>query len=252
MLVRHGESVWNRENRFTGWYDAELSERGHAEAAAAGVVIRETGLKFDKAYTSVLTRAIRTLWHVLEQTGQAWVPVSREWRLNERHYGALTGLNKQETVDKHGKEQVLVWRRSFDIPPPALTEASEYHPVHDPRYAHLPTSVLPVGESLALTAQRVMPLWADSIVPDIKAGQRLVIAAHGNSLRALVKHLDQISDDDITGLNIPTGVPLVYELDDNMRPIPHPDALAPLQGRYLGDMTEICARIQGVANQTQK
>jgi 2,3-bisphosphoglycerate-dependent phosphoglycerate mutase len=251
VLIRHGESEWNLANRFTGWYDVQLSEKGHIEAAEAGKLIKKEGFKFDKAYTSVLKRAIRTLWHTLEQSDQMFIPVTKEWRLNERHYGALTGLDKQETVDKHGKEQVLVWRRSYDIPPPSLETDSEYYPGNDRRYQHLPSSALPTGESLKLTAERVMPIWEDAIVPDIKAGKNLIIAAHGNSLRALVKHIDGISSEDITELNIPTGVPLVYELDDDMNPIPHKDAIAPLQGRYLGDQEAIRNRILGVKNQTK-
>jgi len=196
VLVRHGQSTWNLENKFTGWYDVELSETGHEGAKEAGKLLAESGFKFDKAYTSVLKRAIRTLWHSLEQTDQMWIPVQNEWRLNERHYGVLTGLDKQETVDKHGKEQVLIWRRSFDIPPPPLEESSEHFPGNDVRYSMLPKDILPKGESLKTTAERVMPLWADSIVPDIKSGKKLIIAAHGNSLRALVKHLDNISDDE--------------------------------------------------------
>lgn len=251
VLIRHGQSEWNLANRFTGWYDIELSAKGHEEARDAGKLLAKEGFSFDKAYTSVLKRAIRTLWHSLEQTDQMWIPVTKEWRLNERHYGGLTGLDKQETVDKHGKEQVLVWRRSYDIPPPALDKKSEHYPGNDPRYQHLPSHVLPVGESLELTSERVMPLWADKIVPDIKSGKKLIIAAHGNSLRALVKHLDGISNEEITGLNIPTGIPLVYELDDSMQPIPHADAIAPLKGRYLGDQDAIRASILGVKNQTK-
>nr|ACF24576.1 phosphoglycerate mutase [Gymnochlora stellata] len=251
VLIRHGESVWNLENKFTGWHDIELSEKGHVEAKEAGKLIAESKMKFDKAYTSVLKRAIRTLWHCLEQSDQMWIPVQKEWRLNERHYGGLTGLDKQKTVEKHGKEQVLIWRRSFDIPPPDLDEKSEHYPGNDPRYSHLPKSALPFAESLKTTAERVMPIWADQIVPDIKAGKNLIIAAHGNSLRALVKHLDNISDEDITGLNIPTGVPLVYELDEEMVPIPHKDAIAPLQGYYLGDQEAIRKRVLGVKNQTK-
>jgi len=252
VLIRHGESVWNLQNKFTGWYDVELSEKGHKEAKEAGKLLKTEGFKFDKAYTSVLKRAIRTLWYSLEETDQMWIPVSKEWRLNERHYGALTGLDKQETVEKHGKDQVLIWRRSYDIPPPPpLEKSSEHFPGNDIRYQSLPSDVLPVGESLELTSERVMPLWADQIVPDIKAGNNLIIAAHGNSLRALVKHLDGISSEEITGLNIPTGVPLVYELDEDMKPIAHKDAISPLKGYYLGDQEAIRERILGVKNQTK-
>jgi 2,3-bisphosphoglycerate-dependent phosphoglycerate mutase len=251
VLIRHGESEWNKENRFTGWYDVPLSEKGNAEAAAAGKLLKQEGYAFDVAYTSYLKRAIRTLWHVLEQTDRMWIPVHKTWRLNERHYGALTGLDKKETVDKHGKDQVLIWRRSFDIPPPALDESNEHFPGHDVRYAALPKSELPVGESLALTAKRVMPEWEATIVPSIKAGKNVLVAAHGNSLRALVKELDGISESEITELNIPTGVPLVYHLDEQLKPIPHADAIAPLSGFYLGNQQEIRDRILGVKNQTK-
>lgn len=251
VLIRHGESEWNRENRFTGWYDVQLSEKGNKEAKAAGELLKKEGYTFDVAYTSYLKRAIRTLWHVLEQTNLMWIPVHKTWRLNERHYGALTGLDKKETVDKHGKEQVLIWRRSFNIPPPALDESNEYYPGNDVRYQSLAKKDLPLGESLELTAKRVMPEWEASIVPSIKAGKKVVVAAHGNSLRALVMELDGISESEITELNIPTGIPLVYHLDENLKPIPHPDAIAPLKAFYLGNQEEIRARILGVKNQTK-
>jgi len=251
VLVRHGESQWNKENRFTGWYDINLSDKGEVEAKEAGELVAKEGLKFDVAYTSVLKRAIKTLWHTLEATDCMWIPINNAWQLNERHYGGLTGLNKQETVDKHGKDQVLVWRRSYDVPPPELEKSSEHYPGNDPKYAGLSDSQLPTTESLKITLDRVLPFWENSIVPDIKAGKRIVIAAHGNSLRALVKHLDNIPESEITELNIPTAVPLVYELDENLKPIPHPDAIAPLQGRYLGDQEAIKARILGVKNQTK-
>ena len=253
MLARrsHGESQWNLENRFTGWYDIQLSEAGEKEAAAAGKLVASEGYQFDIAYTSYLKRAIKTCWHQLEQCNQMYIPIKNAWQLNERHYGGLTGLDKQQTVEKHGKEQVLVWRRSYDVPPPALDKSSEHYPGNDPKYAHLSPDQLPTTESLATTLDRVLPYWNEEIAPTIKAGKRVLIAAHGNSLRALVKMLDDIPEDVITGLNIPTGAPLVYELDDNLRPIPHPDAIAPLQGRYLGDRDNILARIQGVANQTK-
>mmetsp|Transcript_8488 Transcript_8488/g.11127 ORF Transcript_8488/g.11127 Transcript_8488/m.11127 type:complete len:285 (+) Transcript_8488:108-962(+) len=251
VLIRHGESQWNMENRFTGWYDIQLSEKGEGEAKAAGKLLAEEGFKFDLAYTSYLKRAIKTLWFTMEAVDQMHIPVVNAWQLNERHYGALTGLNKQETVDKHGKDQVLVWRRSYDIPPPPLEETSEHYPFNDPKYSALDKSECPLTESLKITLDRVLPYWEEKIVPEIKSGKNVVIAAHGNSLRALVKHLDNISEDTITGLNIPTAVPLVYELDDDMKPIPHPDGIAPLTGRYVGNQEDIKARILGVANQTK-
>uniref|UniRef100_A0AAV1UED3 Phosphoglycerate mutase n=1 Tax=Peronospora matthiolae TaxID=2874970 RepID=A0AAV1UED3_9STRA len=251
VLIRHGESVWNKQNLFTGWYDVQLSDKGNQEAAAAGQLLKQEGFTFDVAYTSYLKRAIRTLWHVLEQTDQMWIPVHKTWRLNERHYGALTGLDKQATVEKHGAEKVLEWRRSYDIPPPELDPASEFYPGNDVKYRAVPKAQLPLAESLELTAARVLPEWHNTIVPSIKAGKNVVIAAHGNSLRALVKHLDDISEDEITGLNIPTGAPLVYHLDEDLKPVPHQDAIAPLSAFYLGDQDEIRNRILGVKNQTK-
>ncbi|ETV74800.1 hypothetical protein H257_10864 [Aphanomyces astaci] len=251
VLMRHGESEWNKTNQFTGWYDAPLSAKGHEEAKAAGKAVAEAGLTFDVAYTSYLRRAIRTCWHVLEESDQIFVPIHNEWRLNERHYGGLTGLDKAETVQKHGKEQVLIWRRSYDIPPPQLTTDSEYYPGHDRRYKDLNKEDLPLSESLEMTAARVMPVWEQEIAPGVLAGKNILIAAHGNSLRALIMHLDNISKDDITELNVPTGVPLVYHLDDNLKPIRHRDAIAPLSGHYLGNQDEIRARILGVKNQTK-
>lgn len=251
VLVRHGESTWNKENRFTGWVDCPLSEAGEAEATAGGKLLKESGFTFDKAHTSTLKRAIKTLWLILEQLDLMYIPIENNWRLNERHYGALQGLNKQETVDKHGKEQVLVWRRSYDIPPPSIDENSEYFPGNDPMYKDVPKEDLPKAESLKLTEERFMEDWETVYVPEIKSGQKILIAAHGNTLRALVKHLDDISEKDITGLNIPTGVPLVYDLDENMQPIRHPDAIAPLQGRYLGNQEEVRARIGAVLAQTK-
>jgi 2,3-bisphosphoglycerate-dependent phosphoglycerate mutase len=251
VLIRHGESTWNKENRFTGWVDVPLSPEGLVEAKQGGVLLRESGLTFDLAYTSTLKRAIKTLWTILEEMDLMYLPVKHTWRLNERHYGALQGLNKQETVDKHGKDQVLVWRRSYDIPPPPLAMEDEGHPSNDPRYEHVDPSDLPTSESLALTEDRFVVEWDNVIAPEIKAGKRLLIAAHGNTLRALVKRLDNISAEDITGLNIPTGVPLIYELDDDLNPLPQEDAVAPLSGRYLGDQDEIRARIGAVANQTK-
>jgi 2,3-bisphosphoglycerate-dependent phosphoglycerate mutase len=216
VLLRHGESIWNKENRFTGWTDVDLSETGRTEATNAGRLMKAEGLSFDIAYTSVLKRAIRTCWIALDELDLLWIPVARSWRLNERHYGALQGLNKAETAAKHGDEQVKIWRRSYDIPPPALTPDDPRHPGRDPRYRGLPASDLPLTESLKDTVARFLPYWTETIDPAIRGGQRVLIAAHGNSLRALVKYLDGISDADIVELNIPTGVPLVYELDDDL------------------------------------
>jgi 2,3-bisphosphoglycerate-dependent phosphoglycerate mutase len=251
VLVRHGESTWNKENRFTGWVDCPLSEAGEEEAHKGGQLLREGGYHFDKAYTSTLKRAIKTLWIVLEEMDLMYLPITNNWRLNERHYGALQGLNKQETVDKHGKDQVLEWRRSYNIPPPDIDEDSEYFPGNDPMYKDVPKEDLPKAESLKLTEERFMSWWEDTLVPEIKSGTKILIAAHGNTLRALVKHLDNISPEDITGLNIPTGVPLVYELDEELKPIPHKDAIAPLSGHYLGDQEEVRNRIGAVAAQTK-
>jgi len=251
VLIRHGESTWNKENRFTGWVDVPLSEEGVGEAHSGGELLREEGFNFDVAYTSTLKRAIKTLWIVLEEMDLMYIPIVHTWRLNERHYGALQGLNKQETVDKHGKDQVLIWRRSYDIPPPNLEEDSEHYPGNDPRYGNVDKADLPFAESLKLTEDRFMVDWKNVIAPEIKAGKKILIAAHGNTLRALVKHLDGISSEDITGLNIPTGVPLVYELDHDLKPIPQDDAIAPLTGRYLGKQVEIKQRIEGVASQTK-
>jgi 2,3-bisphosphoglycerate-dependent phosphoglycerate mutase len=240
VLLRHGESIWNQENRFTGWTDVDLTERGRDEARRAGLLMKEAGFRFDLAFTSVLRRAIRTLWIALDEMDLMWIPVSHSWRLNERHYGALQGLNKAETAEKFGDEQVHVWRRSYDIPPPALDPKDPRHPGADPRYASLRREELPLTECLKDTVARFLPYWSDSIAPQVKAGRNVLIAAHGNSLRALVKYLDQIGDQDIVGLNIPTGVPLVYELDDALRPQKH---------YYLGDASEIAAKVQAVANQ---
>ena len=240
VLIRHGESTWNKENRFTGWTDVPLSEKGHEEAIAAGRLLKEEGFEFDEAYTSVLKRAIRTLWHVMEQMDLMWIPVIRSWKLNERHYGALQGLNKAETAAKHGEDQVKIWRRSYDTRPPVLDKSDERWPGHDRRYAGLSESELPLTECLKDTVERVVPYWNTEIAPKIKAGKRLVIGAHGNSLRALVKHLDGISDDEIVGLNIPTGIPLVYELDAGLRPV---------SKRYLGDSSEVEAAMAAVVAQ---
>ncbi len=240
VLIRHGESQWNKENRFTGWTDVELSDKGNKEAIAAGKLLKEEGFIFDKAYTSVLKRAIKTLWHTLEGLDLMWIPVERAWQLNERHYGSLQGLNKAETAQKYGDEQVLIWRRSYDTPPPALEKSDERYPGNDPRYAALSPEQLPLTECLKDTVARVIPYWEQHIVPDIKAGKRLIIAAHGNSLRALVKYLDNISDEDILKLNIPTGIPLVYELDEDMKTI---------SSKYLGNQDEIAKAQAAVANQ---
>ncbi|MFO7177109.1 MAG: 2,3-diphosphoglycerate-dependent phosphoglycerate mutase [Pseudomonadota bacterium] len=219
VLLRHGQSQWNQENRFTGWVDVPLSPLGVEEAREAARLIRDAGLGFDVAYTSVLKRAIKTLWIVLEELDLMWIPVVRSWRANERMYGALQGLNKAETAARHGEEQVKIWRRSYDVPPPPLDESHEYWPGKDPRYARVPREELPRTECLKDTVRRFLPLWESDIAPAIRRGERVLIAAHGNSLRALVKHLDGISDEDIVELNIPTGIPLVYELDDALRPI---------------------------------
>jgi len=250
VLVRHGESTWNLENKFTGWYDCPLSPKGEQEVAEAGKLIKAENLDIKVAHTSLLRRAIRTLFHVLDETDRLWIPVNKAWELNERHYGNLQGLDKQETVDKYGKDQVLVWRRSYDIPPPVVDTASEHHPANDPRYdGHdFPEEFT---ESLATTLDRVLPYYEQNVVPDLKAGKDVVIAAHGNSLRALVKHLDGIDEDKIAELNIPTGTPLIYELDDDMNVVPSSDGMAPLRGRYLGDQDAIRARIEGVKNQTK-
>lgn len=243
VLLRHGESTWNRENRFTGWIDVPLSEKGFKEAIEAARTLREEGYVFDVAYTSVLARAIKTLWIVLEEMDLMWIPVYRNWRLNERHYGALQGLDKVETVEKHGMEQVQIWRRSYDIPPPKLNTDDARYPGKDPRYADLSTEELPLTECLQDVVERFLPYWHSTIAPDVRAGKRVLIAAHGNSLRALVKYLDNISDDEIPGLNIPTGVPLVYELQDNLRPI---------RSYYLGDPEEVKRATQAVAEQLEK
>jgi 2,3-bisphosphoglycerate-dependent phosphoglycerate mutase len=219
VLIRHGESQWNLENRFTGWTDVDLSENGIKEAHRAGQLLREGGYTFDIAFTSVLKRAIKTLWISLEELDQMWLPVINSWRLNERHYGALQGLNKAETAEKYGKEQVHIWRRSYDVPPPALSEDDPRHPRFDPRYAHMEGATLPACESLNDTLARVMPYWESNIAPALRSGKKVVVAAHGNSLRAMVKYLDNISDADIIELNIPTGVPRVYELDADLKPV---------------------------------
>lgn len=240
VLLRHGESTWNQENRFTGWTDVDLSERGRVEATEAGRLLRSGGYVFDQAYVSVLKRAIRTLWITLDQLDQMWIPVEKSWRLNERHYGALQGLNKAETAAKHGEDQVKIWRRSYDIPPPPLTTDDERHPSRDPRYAGLSATDLPLTESLKETVARFLPYWHDTIAPSITAGKRVIVAAHGNSLRALVKYLDDISEAEIVELNIPTGIPLVYELDADLRPLRH---------YYLGDADAAAAAGERVKQQ---
>jgi len=240
VLVRHGESIWNLENRFTGWTDVDLTAKGVAEAHEAGRLLRKEGYAFDVAFTSVLKRAIKTLWIILEEMDLMWIPVYRSWRLNERHYGALQGLNKAETARKHGEKQVLLWRRSYDVRPPALTKDDERYPGHDPRYTGLSPEEIPLTECLKDTVERFLPFWHRRVVPALEADQRIIIVAHGNSLRALVKYLDNIPDDEIVHLNIPTGVPLIYELEDNLKPIRH---------YYLGDQAKIQAAIQSVAAQ---
>ena len=240
VLLRHGESTWNKENRFTGWHDVDLTERGRHEAAEAGRLLKEGGYVFDIAFTSVLKRAIKTLGIALEVLDELWIPVVKSWKLNERHYGALQGLNKAETTAKHGDAQVKIWRRSYDIPPPALTPDDPRHPSRDPRYKGLSPADLPLAESLKETVGRFLPYWHDTIAPAIRSGQRVVIAAHGNSLRALVMYLDAIDEQTIVELNIPTGIPLVYELDDDLKPLRH---------YYLGDPNAAAAAAARVANQ---
>lgn len=240
VLLRHGESVWNKENRFTGWTDVDLSERGVQEAKQSGRVLKEEGYAFDIAFTSVLKRAIRTLWIALDEMDLMWIPVLNSWRLNERHYGALQGLNKAEMAAKFGEEQVLIWRRSYNVPPPPLEKGDPRHPEADPRYKGLAENELPSTECLKDTVARFLPYWKGSIAPVIQSGKAVIIAAHGNSLRALVKYLDNVSDEEITGLNIPTGIPLVYELDDALKPVRH---------FYLGDPEEIRRAMAEVANQ---
>jgi len=243
VLLRHGESTWNRENRFTGWTDVGLNEKGREEAVQAGKLLAKEGFVFDVAYTSVLKRAIKTLWIALEELDLMWIPIHNNWRLNERHYGALQGLNKAETADKHGMEQVKIWRRSYDIPPPALTKDDERYPGKDPRYAHLRPEEIPKTEALKDTVARFLPYWHETIAPAVREGKRVIIAAHGNSMRALVKYLDKVSDAEIVGLNIPTGIPLVYELEDDLKPI---------RSYYLGDPEAVKRATQAVADQLKK
>ncbi len=240
VLLRHGESTWNKENRFTGWTDVDLSEKGIKEAITAGRVLKENGFVFDVAFTSVLKRAIRTLWLALSEMDLMWIPIYNSWRLNERHYGALQGLNKAEMAAKYGEEQVHIWRRSYDIQPPALEISDARYPGHDPRYRELAEKDIPRTECLKDTVARFLPYWHETITPAIQSGQRVIIAAHGNSLRALVKYLDDISNEDIVGMNIPTGMPLVYELDGKLKPI---------RNYYLGDPESVKQAMQAVANQ---
>jgi 2,3-bisphosphoglycerate-dependent phosphoglycerate mutase len=240
VLIRHGESEWNKENRFTGWKDVDLSEKGTAEARAAGRLLKAEGYTFDEAYTSVLKRAIRTLWLILDEMDLMWIPVTKSWLLNERHYGSLQGLNKAETAAQYGEEQVLKWRRSFDIPPDPITESDERYEGNDPRYSSLEPGQFPKTECLKDTVARAVPYFEREILPKVKQGKKLLVAAHGNSLRAVVKYLDNVSDEEIVGLNIPTGIPLVYELDENLKPIKH---------YYLGDPAAIEAAQKAVANQ---
>jgi 2,3-bisphosphoglycerate-dependent phosphoglycerate mutase len=243
VLVRHGQSIWNVENLFTGWHDVDLSEQGRREAADAGRQILEQNLVLDVAFCSVLKRAIRTLWIMLDVMDRMWTPTEYTWRLNERHYGALQGLNKAQTVEKHGDAQVKIWRRSYDIPPPVLTLDDKRHPRFDARYANVDPRLLPATESLKDTLARVLPYWTERIAPELKAGRNVLVAAHGNSLRAMVKMLDNVPESEIVELNIPTGVPLLYELDNNLKPISH---------RYLGDPAAIAAAAEAVKRQTEK
>ena len=243
VLLRHGESEWNRENRFTGWTDVGLSERGVEEARGAGRLLATSGYAFDMAYTSVLKRAIKTLWLALEEMDSIWIPVEKSWRLNERHYGALQGLNKKETVDKHGPEQVQIWRRSYDTRPPALAADDPRSPAHDPRYAGLSPAEAPLTECLKDTVDRVLPYWDQAIAPAIRAGKRVLIASHGNSLRALIKYLDGVSNEEIMEVTVPTGIPLVYELNDDLKPQRH---------FYLGDPDAIARAQDAVRNQTRR
>jgi 2,3-bisphosphoglycerate-dependent phosphoglycerate mutase len=240
VLVRHGESTWNKENRFTGWTDVDLSEKGIEEAKKAGKLFKEQEYTFDIAHTSVLKRAIRTLWIILDDMDLMWIPVYRTWRLNERHYGALQGLNKAETAAEYGEEQVFIWRRSYDVQPPALKNTDARYPGNDPRYRGLAPDEIPLTESLKDTVARFMPYWNQTLATDLKSGKRVIIAAHGNSLRALVKYLDEIPDSEIAGLNIPTGIPLVYELDENLKPVRH---------YYLGSADEVRKGVEAVARQ---
>jgi 2,3-bisphosphoglycerate-dependent phosphoglycerate mutase len=251
VLVRHGESQWNVENKFTGWVDVELSEKGEKEADAGGKALKEAGYSFDVAYTSVLKRAIHTCWRVLTGLDQCYIPTHRDWRLNERFYGGLTGLDKKETVQKHGPDQVQIWRRSFDVPPPPLEKSNQYHPTKDPKYKNIPAKDLPDTECLKDTIVRCLPLWEGEIAPALRSGKKVLIAAHGNTIRAICKHLDNIPEDLITGLEIPTGIPMAYKLDANLKPIADPEAVAPLNARFIGDPAVVKAAQDKVKNQTK-
>ncbi len=243
VLLRHGESVWNKENLFTGWTDVGLSEKGLQEAAEGGRQLRKEGFVFDVAFTSVLKRAIKTLWLALEEMDQMWVPMHKTWRLNERHYGALQGLNKAQTAEKYGEAQVKIWRRSYDVPPPALTADDDRYPGKDPRYANLSAAELPLTECLKDTVARTLPYWHEVVAPAVRSGKRAIVAAHGNSLRGLVKYLDNVSEQEIVGLNIPTGIPLVYELNEQLKPLRH---------YYLGDPEAVARAAQAVADQAKR
>jgi 2,3-bisphosphoglycerate-dependent phosphoglycerate mutase len=245
VLIRHGESTWNQENRFTGWTDVDLNAKGLGEAKAAGQLLKKEGYTFDRSFVSLLKRALRTNWMILDELDELWIPIERSWRLNERHYGSLQGLNKAETAAKFGEEQVLIWRRSYDVPPPALEKSDERFPGHDPRYRNMTEAELPLTECLKDTVERVIPYWLNEIAPAVKHGEKVLVTAHGNTLRALVKYFDNLSEEEVLALNIPTGIPLVYELDDNLKPIRH---------YYLGDQEAIAAAAAAVASQgkTQK
>jgi 2,3-bisphosphoglycerate-dependent phosphoglycerate mutase len=245
VLIRHGESTWNQENRFTGWTDVDLNAKGLGEAKAAGQLLKKEGYTFDRSFVSLLKRALRTNWMILDELDELWIPIERSWRLNERHYGSLQGLNKAETAAKFGEEQVLIWRRSYDVPPPALEKSDERFPGHDPRYRNMTEAELPLTECLKDTVERVIPYWLNEIAPAVKRGEKVLVTAHGNTLRALVKYFDNLSEEEVLALNIPTGIPLVYELDDNLKPIRH---------YYLGDQEAIAAAAAAVASQgkTQK
>jgi len=240
IIVRHGESVWNQENRFTGWQDVDLAPKGLEEAKKAGIALKEKGFIFEKAYTSKLKRAIKTLNVILDELNLDWIPVTKDWRLNERHYGGLQGLNKSETAARHGEEQVKIWRRSYDTPPPAMEISDSRHPSHDPRYNDVPRAQLPSCESLKDTVARFLPLWNEVIAPEIKAGKKIIIAAHGNSLRALMQHLENMTPDEIMGVNMPTGIPMLYELDQNLKVI---------KKEFIGDPEEVRKAIESVSNQ---
>lgn len=240
VLIRHGESTWNKENRFTGWTDVDLNEKGRSEAKAAGELLKAEGYSFDRAFVSVLKRALCTLHSILEELDELWIPVEKSWRLNERHYGSLQGLNKSETAAKFGDEQVLIWRRSYDVPPPPLDPSDERFPGHDPRYKNVPPAELPLTECLKDTVNRVLPYWHEVIAPAVKRDEKVIVAAHGNTLRALVKYFDKMTEEEILALNIPTGVPLVYELDEELNPLRH---------YYLGDQDAIAASMAAVASQ---